>query len=109
MQPEQQRRLSQTHENLWVLKNRPYTQSLQGVEVTYSILNKKQKTFVLSHERFLYLNGIESISYASTSPPEAALPLKDTTALPKFKTTFPLSKIKTVITVNENLIIQFSG
>jgi hypothetical protein len=66
---EQQGQGSTPPTDLWVIKNRPYTQNMNGVEVTYSILNKKQQTFVLTHPRFLYLNGIESISYASASPP----------------------------------------
>ncbi len=50
------------------MKKKPYTQFLSGVELTYSLLQKKQDTFLLTHERFLMLKGIESISYARVFP-----------------------------------------
>jgi hypothetical protein len=50
------------------MKNRPYTQSLGGEELTYSILPKRQETFILTHERFLMLKGFNSISYARFFP-----------------------------------------
>lgn len=40
------------------IKKKPYTQLIKQIEFTYSILSKKQKTFVLTNDRFLYLKGI---------------------------------------------------
>lgn len=34
---------------LQVIRKRPFTQNIHGVEYTYSILNKKQQTFVLTN------------------------------------------------------------
>ena len=41
-----------------LIKKKPYTQVLDGVEITYSILAKKQENFILTHERLLVLIGI---------------------------------------------------
>ena len=43
---------------LQAMKKRPYSQIINGVEYTFSILNKKQQTFVMTHERFLILKGV---------------------------------------------------
>lgn len=43
---------------LLAMKKKPFTQMIHGVEYTYSILSKKQQTFVLTNERFLVLKGI---------------------------------------------------
>jgi hypothetical protein len=70
------------------MKKRPYTQMLNGIDITYSILPKKQNTFFLTHDRFLFLNGIESISYARTFEEKIILPFQDKMTVPKFKTTY---------------------
>lgn len=41
-----------------LIKKKPYSQFLNGTEYTYSIVSKKQKTFVLTNDRFLVLKGI---------------------------------------------------
>ena len=46
------------------IKKKPYTQSIRGQEITYSILEKKQETFIMTHPRFLLLFGTEKIGYA---------------------------------------------
>lgn len=58
------------------IKKKPYTQLIKGVEYTYSILSKKQKTFVLTNERFLFIKGIESIAYARNLSDKAQLPFR---------------------------------
>jgi hypothetical protein len=73
------------------MKKSPFSQILDGVEVTYSILSKKQSTFIMTNDRFLFLKGIETISYAREFPPKTVLPLKSMSEVPAFKSTFPIS------------------
>jgi hypothetical protein len=40
-----------------LIKKKPYTQMLDDVELTYSILSKKQQGFILANDRFLLLKG----------------------------------------------------
>jgi hypothetical protein len=49
---------------------------------------------VLSHDRFLYLKGYESISYAREFNPKATLPFTEEIQIPKAKTTFLLSQVE---------------
>lgn len=46
------------------IKRKPYTQRLEGDDITYSVLPKKQNTFVMTNDRFLLLKGTEFIAYA---------------------------------------------
>jgi hypothetical protein len=46
------------------IEKKPYTQKMNDIDYTYSIIPKKQKSFVFTHVRFLLLKSIESISYA---------------------------------------------
>lgn len=46
------------------ITKRPYTQTLDFEDITYSIIPKKQQSFVLTHDRFLLLKGIEILGYA---------------------------------------------
>lgn len=39
-----------------------------GEEITYSVLPKKQQTFVMTHDRFLLLKGNDIIGYAREFP-----------------------------------------
>ena len=40
------------------IAKRPYTQKIGDEEVTYSIIPKKQSTFIMTHDRFLILKSI---------------------------------------------------
>lgn len=39
------------------MKKKPYNQKIGNIEYTYSLLSKKQASFVMAHDRFLYLKG----------------------------------------------------
>ena len=58
------------------MKKRPFTQYLGGIQFTYSLLQKKQGTFLLTNERFLMLKGHEYIAYARVFPQDKELPFK---------------------------------
>jgi hypothetical protein len=58
------------------MKKKPFTQYLGGIEFTYSLLPKKQDSFLLTNERFLMLKGHESISYARAFPQDKEVPFK---------------------------------
>ncbi len=45
----------------------------------------------MTNDRFLFLKGIETISYAREFPPKTVLPLKSMSEVPAFKSTFPIS------------------
>ena len=47
-----------TAEGLQNMRKHPYSQILNDVEITYSILCKKQQTFLFGNDRFLLLRGI---------------------------------------------------
>jgi len=36
----------------------PHTENIDGEDITYSLIPKKQATFVMTHDRFLLLKGI---------------------------------------------------
>lgn len=93
---------------LALMKKKPYSQQLGQAELTYSVLSKKQKTFVLANDRFLLLRGIESLSYARTFPEATPLPFSDAAQLPPPKATFPLSDLETFTNEQERLILNFS-
>jgi hypothetical protein len=63
-----------SNEIIAFMKKKPYTQKIGNVEYTYSLLSKKQASFVMSHDRFLYLKGYESISYAREFDAKTTLP-----------------------------------
>ena len=75
------------------IMKRPYSQRLAGQEITYSILNKKQESFVLTHERFLILKGIESIGYAREFPEKQEVPFRTLEEIPKLKATVPIAEL----------------
>jgi hypothetical protein len=58
------------------IKKKPYTQTLGGQEFTYSLLPKKQQTFVMTHDRFLLLKGTDLIGYARELPEKIELPFR---------------------------------
>ncbi len=51
-----------------LILKKPFSQIIKGTEYTYSIVSKKQKTFVLTNDRFLILKGVEMIGYARGLP-----------------------------------------
>jgi len=67
---------------LRLIKVKPYTQMLDDVELTYSILSKKQQGFVLTNDRFLLLKGNESISYARSLHSGTPLPFRHYSSIP---------------------------
>lgn len=79
---------------LQLIKKKPYSQLIAGVEYTFSILKKKQKSFVGTNDRFLVLKGIESLAYARVFPENTELPVKDAGALPPLKATYLLGEIE---------------
>lgn len=80
-----------SNEIIQTMHKRPYTQFLQGQEITYSVLCKKQQTFLFGNDRFLLLRGIDSISYARNFPQHQKLPFSHPAELPPPKATFPLA------------------
>lgn len=82
---------------------------MNGIEYTYSIIPKKQKSFVLTNNRFLLLKSIDSISYAREFPSNAPLPFRTPADLPKPKTTFPLAAVEHCSTEQEKLIVEFNN
>lgn len=87
------------------MKKKPFTQKIGNIEYTYSLLSKKQATFVMAHDRFLYLKGYESIAYAREFDPKTTFPFTEEQQVPKAKTTFPLTEIEKYSTDQEKLII----
>lgn len=87
------------------MKKKPYTQKIGNIEYTYSLISKKQASFVMAHDRFLYLKGYESISYAREFDPKSTLPYTEEQQVPKAKTTFPLTQIEKFSTDQEKLTI----
>lgn len=85
--------MSSSRKILSLIEKKPYSQDVQGVKYTYSILPKKQKAFVLTHDRFLVIRGIEEISYAKEFPKDAHLPFKSPTELPKPKAAYQIAEI----------------
>ena len=63
-----------SNEIIAYMKKKPYSQKIGNIEYTYSLLSKKQETFVGSNNRFLYLKGYESISYAREFDVKITLP-----------------------------------
>lgn len=80
------------------IEKKPYSQDIQGIRYTYSILPKKQKAFVLTHERFLVIKGIEEISYAKEFPKGTTLPFKSAVELPKPKGAYKIAEIEKATT-----------
>jgi hypothetical protein len=93
---------------LALMKKKPYSQQLGQTELTYSVLSKKQKSFVLANDRFLLLRGIDSLSYARAFPEATPLPFSDFAQLPPPKVTFPLADLETFTNEQERLILNFS-
>jgi hypothetical protein len=91
------------------MRKHPYSQILQNQEITYSILCKKQQTFLFGNDRFLLLRGIESLSYAREFPQHQRLPISHPAELPPPKATYPLTDIEHFACDQELLIVQFSG
>lgn len=91
------------------MRKHPYSQILNGVEITYSIICKKQETFLFGNDRFLLLRGIDSLSYAREFPQHQRLPFSHPAELPPPKATFPLTEIEHFTCDQELLIVQFSG
>jgi hypothetical protein len=90
------------------IEKKPFTQRLGLIDYTYSIIPKKQKTFVLTNERFLMVSGIESISYAKAFPDNVPLPFRSVADFPKPKVVYPLNALQHCQTEQEKLIIEFS-
>lgn len=73
----------QTSDQIYqIIKKKPYTQMLDDVEITYSILSKKQQGFILANDRFLLLKGNESISYARSLLAGTPLPFRHYSSIP---------------------------
>ncbi len=76
------------------MKKKPYSQKIGNIDFTYSILSKKQQSFVGSNNRFLILKGIESIAYAREFPEKTiTLPFNEEGQIPKAKATFLITQI----------------
>ena len=68
------------------LKNSHFSQTIEGVDCTYSILKKSQKTLgFLGNERMLLLRGIQSISYHPVPDKDTQLPYTFFSQMPKAK------------------------
>ncbi len=90
------------------IEKKPYTQRMNDIDYTYSIIPKKQKNFVLTNNRFLVLKGIETISYARAFPDNVPLPFRSPAELPKPKVSYPVAAIQYCNSEQEKLIIEFS-
>ena len=42
----------------------PFTEQIDGQDITYSIIPKKQASFVMTHDRLLILKGFDWLGYA---------------------------------------------
>jgi hypothetical protein len=87
---------------------RPFTQTLDNEDLTYSIIPKKQQSFVMTHERFLLLKGIEILGYARELPEKQPLPFGSLAEVPAPKTVVQLSAIEKVEVEGEKLIVRHS-
>lgn len=76
------------------IEKKPYTQRMNELDYTYSIIPKKQKNFVLTNNRFLVLKGIQTISYARAFPENVPLPFRSPADLPKAKVTYQVATIE---------------
>ena len=88
------------------ITKRPYTQTLDFEDITYSIIPKKQQSFLLTHERFLLLKGIEILGYARELTANQLLPFNSLAQVPAPKTVIPLSGIAKVEVQEEKLIVN---
>ena len=91
------------------MKKKPYTQKIGITEFTYSVLSKKQQSFLGSNTRFLFLKGNESISYAREFSDKTPLPFTEESQIPKAKTTYLIPQIESVTNEQEKLIVNFAG
>jgi hypothetical protein len=88
------------------ITKRPYSQTLDFEDITYSLIPKKQQSFVMTHERFLLLKGIEILGYAREFTSNQQLPFNSLAEVPAPKTVVPLSGIEKVEVQEEKLIIR---
>ena len=88
------------------IMKRPYTQTLEGEDFTYSILPKKQQSFVMTNDRFLLLKGIELLGYSKEFPKDKQLPFNSMAEVPAPKNAMPTHQIEKVENVEEKLIIR---
>ena len=63
----------------------------------------------MTHERLLLLKGLEAIAYARELPPNTPLPFPSFDAVPKTKTSYPLSEVEKCEAKDQKLLITFSG
>lgn len=88
------------------ITKRPFTETIDGEDITYSIIPKKQASFVMTHDRFLLLKGIEILGYAREFPQGAQLPFHALVNIPSPKTVIPLSAIERVEVQEEKLLVK---
>ena len=87
------------------ITKRPYTQTFDFEDITYSLFPKKMKTMCLTHERFLLLKGIEILGYARELSSNQRLPFNSLSEIPAPKTVVPLSGIAKVDVQVDKLIV----
>ena len=78
------------------ITRRPYTEIIDEEEITYSVLPKKQESFVMTHDRFLILKGIEWIGYARELPENTQLPFGHFNKIPNPKSYVRLGEISNI-------------
>ena len=84
----------------------PYTENIDGEDITYSVIPKKQQSFVMTHDRFLLLKGIEILGYARELDQRAQLPFHSLANIPSPKTVVQLTNIERVEVQEEKLIVR---
>jgi hypothetical protein len=109
MKPADPRTIQNSAQIFELIKKKPYSQFMNGVELTYSILSKKQQDFIFSNDRFLILKGYEYIAYARTLPDNTPLPFRTETDIPSPKSKFTLVDIETFTNEQDKLVIIFAG
>ena len=87
------------------IEKKPFTQRIDGIDYTFSMIPKKQNNFVFTNDRFLMVKGIETISYARAFPSNVPLPFRSVADFPKHKVEYPLEDVEHCNTEQEKLII----
>ena len=80
------------------MKKKAYTEDIDGVHFTYSILRKQNNSYTAYNERFLILKVNKSIGYAWALPEATLLPFYDTENIPKLKKEIYLNQINNIVT-----------
>ena len=74
-----------------LIKKKPHTQLIGGVQFTYSMVRKKK--FFGSDDLFLVLKGLDYVSYAKFNS-KMQLPFTEESQLPKTEALFQLAQLE---------------